>query len=222
MEEPLPRFAGNSPPMPGLIITADDYGYAPAYDSGIAEAARAGAIDAVSAMVTRYAPDPEVLVESGVEVGLHLDLERSSLDEQLRGFESAFGAPPAYLDGHHHCHAGGARALEVADLARKRGLPVRSVDARHRRLLRCKGVPTPDRLVGRLSEADRAIPDEVAALRAGCGPDGVTEWMVHPGYADPSTGSTYDRGREEDLRLLLALVDDRELREVRTTHSALP
>jgi predicted glycoside hydrolase/deacetylase ChbG (UPF0249 family) len=208
--------------MPTLIITADDYGYAPAYDSGIAEAARAGAIDAVSAMVTRYAPDPEVLVESGVEVGLHLDLERSSLDEQLRGFESAFGAPPAYLDGHHHCHARGARAVEVADLARKQKLPVRSVDARHRRLLRSKGVTTPDRLVGRLSEADQVIPDEVAALREGAGPDGITEWMVHPGYADPATGSAYDRGREEDLRLLLTLVDDRELREVRTTHSALP
>jgi chitin disaccharide deacetylase len=208
--------------MPGLIITADDYGYASAYDAGIAEAAHAGAIDAVSAMVTRYAPDPEVLAESGVEVGLHLDLERSSLDEQLRGFESAFGAPPAYLDGHHHCHARGARAVEVANLARKQGLPVRSVDACHRRLLRSKGVTTPDRLAGRLSEKDPAIPDEVAALRGGAGPEGVTEWMVHPGYADPATGSAYDRGREEDLRLLLALVDDGELRAARTTHSALP
>ena len=207
--------------MPGLIITADDFGYVASYDAGIAQAARAGAIDAVSAMVTRYEPDAETLAGSGVEAGLHLDLERSSLEEQLWAFEAAFGVPPAYLDGHHHCHARGAPAVAVAALARERGLPVRSVDARHRRLLRCKGVATPDRLVGRVSERDPAVPDEIAGLRDGAGPDGVTEWMVHPGHADPATGSDYDRGREEDLRVLLALADDPHLREIRTTHAAL-
>jgi predicted glycoside hydrolase/deacetylase ChbG (UPF0249 family) len=207
--------------MASLIITADDYGYAPAYDAGIAEAARAGAVDAVSAMVTRYAPDSGPLVESGVEVGLHLDLETDSLEEQLRRFEEIFGAPPAYLDGHHHSHARGAPAVEVADVARARGLAVRSVDDRHRRLLRCKGIPTPDRLVGRVAESDPQTPDEVAALRAGSGPDGVTEWMVHPGHPEPAAGSAYDAGREEDLRLLLELADDPGLRRIRTTHTAL-
>lgn len=208
-------------PMPSLIITADDYGYAPSYDTGIAEAARAGALDAVGAMVTRYEPDPGQLAGRGVEVGLHLDLERSPLEEQLRDFEAVFGAPPRYLDGHHHCHARGAPAVEVANVARERELPVRSVDARHRRLLRCKGVATPDRLVGRLSESDPPVPHEVAALREGDGPDGVTEWMVHPGHADPAAGSAYDAGREEDLRLLLAIAADPALRAIRTTHAAL-
>jgi predicted glycoside hydrolase/deacetylase ChbG (UPF0249 family) len=205
----------------GLIITADDYGYAPSYDEGIAEAARAGAVDAVSAMVTRYPPDAAALAGSGVEVGLHLDLDRAQLDEQLRGFEAAFGSPPAYLDGHHHCHACGPPAVAVANLARDRGLPVRSIDARHRRLLACKGVATPDRLVGRLSPAEPALPAEIVAMREGAGPDGVTEWMTHPGRADPSTGSRYDAGREEDLRLLLDLADDRRLEAIRTTHAAL-
>jgi chitin disaccharide deacetylase len=207
--------------MPALLITADDYGYAPSYDAGIAEAARAGAIDAVSAMVTRYAPDPEALGESGVEVGLHLELEAASLGDQLQRFEAAFDRPPAYLDGHHHCHARGARAVAVADLARERGLPVRSVDARHRRLLRCKGVATPDRLVGRLSPAEPALPGEIADLCRGDGPDGVTEWMTHPGRGDPSAGSSYDAAREEDLRLLLSLRDDGRLRRIRTTHASL-
>ena len=207
--------------MPSLIITADDYGYAPAYDAGIAAAARAGAVDAVSAMVTRYAPDPGALAGSGVEVGLHLELDGSSLEEQLGRFEEVFGAPPAYLDGHHHCHARGAPAVAVADEARERGLAVRSVDARHRRLLRCKGVATPDRLVGRFAESDPPMPDEVDALRAGAGPEGVTEWMVHPGHAEPAAGSAYDAGREEDLRLLLELADDPELSRIRTTHAAL-
>lgn len=207
--------------MRRLIITADDYGYTPSYDEGIAEAARAGAIDAVSAMVTRYAPDAEPLAGSGVEVGLHLDLEAGSLHEQLRRFEAVFGAPPAYLDGHHHCHAQGAPAVAVANLARERGLPVRSIDARHRRLLRCKGVATPDRLVGRLTPAEPALPVEIAELREGDGREGVTEWMTHPGRPDPRAGSSYDAGREEDLRLLLSLRDDRRLREIRATHASL-
>ena len=206
--------------MPSLIITADDYGYAPSYDAGIAEAVRAGAIDSVSAMVMRYEPDPGQLDGAGVEVGLHLD-PGAPLVVQLRAFEAIFGREPAYLDGHHHCHARGRRAVEVADLARHRGLPVRSVDARHRRLLRCKGVPTPDRLVGRLSERERPLPDEIRALRAGAGPEGVTEWMVHPGHAEPTAESAYDQGRDEDLRVLLALAEDPQLRRVRTNHAAL-
>jgi hypothetical protein len=32
---------------------------------------------------------------------------------------------------------------------------------------------------------------------------GLTEWMVHPGHS--GGGSSYDRGREEDLKLLLEL-----------------
>src|SRR5215208_3600575 len=158
--------------MPGrraLIITADDYGYSPRYDDGIVEAVRAGAVDSVSVMVTRNRLHPEPLVEAGVETGLHLDLppelteeERAgprerdaalrSLSEQLDAFETVMGQPPAYLDGHHHCHAHAGLGTAVAREARRRGLPVRSIDATHRRTLRREGVTTPDRLVGRYSE----------------------------------------------------------------------
>lgn len=221
MEKRLTPFAEKSRGMPSLIITADDYGYAPAYDEGIAEAARAGAVDAVSAMVTRGEPDPAPLAESGVEVGLHLELGASSLEEQLTEFERRFGRPPAYLDGHHHCHARGPAAVAVANLARERGLPVRSVDARHRRLLRCKGVATPDRLVGRNSEDEPALPEEVAALIRGDGPEGATEWMTHPGRAEATSGSRYDAAREEDLRLLLELASAATLRAIRADHGSL-
>ena len=33
-------------------------------------------------------------------------------------------------------------------------------------------------------------------------PEGVTEWMVHPGHADSDSGSSYDLARQEDLGLL--------------------
>ena len=201
---------------PVLLITADDYGYAPSYDAGIAEAARAGAIDNTSAMVLRGELDPSALEGTGITVGLHLELDRASLAEQVDLFERAFGREPAYLDGHHHCHARGRPAVEVANLARERGWPVRSVDARHRRLLRCKGVVTADGLVGRDAESEPVPPPEIRS-----GWEGVLEWVTHPGYAAGSGISSYDAGREEDLELLLKLANEPALRGVRTGWSEL-
>lgn len=203
--------------MTRLIVTADDYGYHRAYDEGMSEAAAAGAVDAVSAFARREGLGPEPLLGSGVEVGLHLDLEapgdapragarerreaERELEAQYAGFREAFGAPPAYLDGHHHCHAREGLGVVVAAFAVAHGLPVRSVSARHRRLLRCRGVATPDLLVGRYAESEPPIPAELEPERAASLP-AVVEWMVHPGR--PAGGSSdYDAGRLEDLRMLL-------------------
>jgi len=219
-----------------LIISADDYGYRPAYDRGILEAASAGAVDAVGVMVRRGQVDAAALLATGVEVGLHLELvvpggtrateaQRSAaaaaIAEQLASFERAFGRPPTFLDGHHHCHAAPGLASVVAREAAGGAMTVRSVDPRHRRLLRCVGVPTPDLLVGRLSESEEALPGEVEALASGDEtPGGVIEWMVHPGHPDPASASAYDAGRGEDLRLLLELLDAGPLRRLRATHAA--
>ena len=209
-----------------MIVTADDYGYAPGYDRGILEAARSGVIDSVSSFAA--APDqidPGPLLETGIEVGLHLDFASGDdadvqLKRQLDAFEDLFGRPPAYLDGHRHVHAERPFAALVAGIARDRGLPLRSVNSRHRRTLRCMGVSTPDRLVGRSAESDPALPEEIAAIADGRpAPNGVTEWMVHPGYADPGSRSSYDAGREADLRLLLELAGGTALRAVRRTHA---
>ena len=199
-----------------LLIDADDYGYSPSYDLGIVAAAEAGAIDGASAMVLRGELDPAPLEGTGVAIGLHLELERAPLAEQVALFEDAFGREPDYLDGHKHCHARGPAAVEVANLARERGWPVRSVDARHRRLLRCKGVVTADRLVGRMSEADPVPPPEIAKAARGEGSwEGALEWVVHPGRAARDGMSSYDVGREEDLALLFELASEPRLREIR-------
>jgi predicted glycoside hydrolase/deacetylase ChbG (UPF0249 family) len=220
-----------------LIITADDYGYVPRYDEGILVAARAGAIDAVSAFSLRPGLRPEPLLETGVEIGLHLDLaepgdaaratefdrERAGAEirRQSERFIRRFGRSPAYLDGHHHCHARDGLGAVVADIAVARQLPVRSISARQRRLLRCRGVATCDLLVGRLNEDEPALPgeladpDALADLDAGA----VIEWMVHPGYRDPDAESDYDAGREQDLELLLSWEPAAGL--VRTTHATL-
>jgi predicted glycoside hydrolase/deacetylase ChbG (UPF0249 family) len=215
-------------PTGALIITADDYGYSPRYDEGILVAAQAGAVDSVSAMVLREGHAAEPLLESRVEVGLHLELSglagevESSLHAQLERFGLVYGQPPAHLDGHRHCHAAGEAAAVVARIAAARELPVRSIDAGHRRLLRACGVATPDRLVGRFGEDDSFLPAEARVLLEGGElPEGVTEWMVHPGYRDPKLGSSYDAGREEDLRLLLELADEPRMRAVRQTHRSV-
>ena len=58
-----------------LVITADDYGYWPSYNRGILDAIGMGAVDCVSAMVEREHCEPEPLLETGVEIGLHIEFE---------------------------------------------------------------------------------------------------------------------------------------------------
>lgn len=189
-----------------LTIVADDFGMSPEYDRGMLEAARAGAIDGAGAMVNRATARLGELLDSGVDVGLHLEasgeegIDEPGLHAQLTTFEREAGRRPDYLDGHHHCHAGPAAAL-VAAVAAELGIPVRSIDPGHRRLLREAGVATSDLLIGRYEEDEPVLPPELSAPPAGVS---SMEWMVHPGYRDPSTGSGYDAGREEDLAAVLS------------------
>jgi predicted glycoside hydrolase/deacetylase ChbG (UPF0249 family) len=211
-----------------LIITADDYGYAPAYDRGILEAVEAGAVDAVGVMAGREGFNPWPLGVSEIEVGLHLELPDASyrraamaaVETQLDRFREAFRREPAFIDGHKHCHAQPGIAIAIARRAAELGAAVRAVDVGHRELVRSAGALTTDRLIGRMGEREPALPDEVNGLLIGdSGRPGVVEWMVHPGHADSSTGSSYDHGREEDLRLLLGLSEEPALRRVRAPHA---
>jgi predicted glycoside hydrolase/deacetylase ChbG (UPF0249 family) len=209
-----------------LVITADDYGYAPAYDRGILEAVEAEAIDAVGVMTAREGLDPWPLATKEIELGVHLELPEAreaaleAFEAQLEAFRAAFRRDPAFIDGHKHCHARPGVALAIARRGAELGAAVRSVDDGHRERVRSAGVRTPDRLIGRMDARQPALPDEVNELLiGGPGHAGVVEWMVHPGHADASTGSSYDRGREEDLRLLLRLTEEPALRRVRATHA---
>ncbi len=200
----------STPPPRRLIITADDYGYWPSYNEGILASVAAGALDAVSAMVEREYCDPAPLLESGVEIGLHLDFEgrwgarsgapaRTALRVQIERFASLFGRWPSFINGHHHCHARPELATPVFETAKQIGVPVRSVNRDHRQWLRERGIATNDQLLGRMQTNEPA--DPLADLRDL--PDGVTEWFTHPGYPDSDSGSEYDMARREDLDTLL-------------------
>ena len=205
--------------------TADDYGYSRRYDEGILRAAAVRAIDAAGAMVLRD-PDPGPLLAAGIEIGLHVEVPEQAppsaaaaarlLDEQLRRFEQLFGGPPDYLDGHHQRHAEPPLRGAVAALGAELGVRVRSVDPDHREALRGAGAATPDRLIGRSRPEGPLVPLQIAAVEGGGAPlPGLTEWMVHPGLPDPSSGSTYDAARQEDLDEVLRLARDEMIREWR-------
>jgi predicted glycoside hydrolase/deacetylase ChbG (UPF0249 family) len=191
-----------------LVITADDYGYWPSYNDGILAAIEMGMLDCVSAMVEREYCDPRPLLESGAEIGLHIEFEarwgprsgapaRTALQVQLDRFVDLFGRWPSFINGHHHCHARPELATPVFQTAKQIGVPVRSVSPDHRQWLRERGIDTPDLLIGRTESREPAEPPEVRNP-----PAGVTEWMVHPGHRDSASGSTYDRARQEDLSVL--------------------
>jgi predicted glycoside hydrolase/deacetylase ChbG (UPF0249 family) len=191
-----------------LVIAADDYGYWPSYNQGILEAIEMGAVDCVSALVEREHCDPKPLLETGVEIGLHIEFEgrwgsrsgapaRTSLRVQLERFGDLFGRWPSFLNGHKHCHARPELATPVFQTAQQIGAPVRSVNPDHRQWLRERGIDTNDLLIGRTESKEPAEPPELRNP-----PEGITEWMVHPGHSDPESGSTYDRARQEDLAVL--------------------
>lgn len=118
--------------MRRVALCADDFGAGPAVDAAILELAQAGRIDAVSCLVLgpSFAADAAALraLHDRVDAGLHIDLASgrgglaallvasharllrragvaARLAAQLDAFESAFGGPPDFVDGHQHVHA---------------------------------------------------------------------------------------------------------------------
>ena len=162
-------------------------------------------------MVLREACEAGPLLETGVQIGLHLEIEEGAgpgeVADQLQRFEEIFGRPPDYIDGHHHRHAVPAAEFAVAAAALRLGVRVRAVDSSQHERLTNAGVVCADRLVGRISEDEGPLPPELAPAVHGQGemPQGITEWMVHPGRSDPAAGSSFNTAREEDLALLLEL-----------------
>lgn len=121
-------------PVRDLAVCADDAGWDAANDAVIAGLAAAGRISAVSVLVEgpNAAAWRDADLGANGSLGLHLQLTWSSdrgshglgrliaeayagrlqrstvtrrLDDQLRRFETLFGRPPDFVDGHQHVHA---------------------------------------------------------------------------------------------------------------------
>jgi predicted glycoside hydrolase/deacetylase ChbG (UPF0249 family) len=115
-----------------VVVCADDFGMEPAVNEGILQLAAAGRVTALSCLVEGAAWQRGAAglarVSGQADVGLHLFLDTGSaadalalagrgalglvdarriarrIGEQLDRFERDRGAPPDFVDGHHHVH----------------------------------------------------------------------------------------------------------------------
>jgi predicted glycoside hydrolase/deacetylase ChbG (UPF0249 family) len=127
---------------------------------------------------------------------------RLELDAQIARFEKIAGRLPSHLDSHHHAALHSSVQRVFSQVAREHGLPVRASNERAKEELRLAGARTPDLFLddfygdGATLERLRVIIENL--------PDGTSELMCHPGYADEAllAGSTYAQERENEVRVL--------------------
>jgi len=134
------------------------------------------------------------------------DEARIELGNQIDRFRSLMGRFPTHLDSHHHVGRHEPILELVLDFARALKVPVRSQDDRIRAAARHLKLRTPDHFVGESGPepywtAARVL-EHLKAL-----PDGVTEFMTHPGHYDEDLA--YSRyGTQRDIELV-GLTDPR-------------
>jgi predicted glycoside hydrolase/deacetylase ChbG (UPF0249 family) len=127
---------------------------------------------------------------------------RAEIEHQLARFEQLTRRQPTHLDSHHHSHRHPVVREALIEVARVRGLPVRSSSEEIRRRLRQSGLPTTDYFVERFYGDATTLEVLLDVLRA-VGP-GSTELMCHPGRVDDElrSGSSYAYERERELAVL--------------------
>jgi predicted glycoside hydrolase/deacetylase ChbG (UPF0249 family) len=109
------------------------------------------------------------------------------------------GRRPTHIDTHHHVGLYPPVRDVVLEVARARGVAVRSQDAVARTRARSAGVRTTDHFFGEAGpDAYWSSARTLAHLRAL--PPGVSEFMCHPGRFDDELGySRYGRQREVEM-----------------------
>ncbi len=133
----------------------------------------------------------------GSRVGeLPPDVVEAEALAQLERLERLLGQAATHLDVHKHLHRH-PRVLEgVARVARRAGLPVRSIHEAMRSALRARGVATNDHFVGESGEAAYWTPERFSEALASLPAEGVTEWMCHPGHLPELVTTRYAAQRE--------------------------
>ncbi len=127
---------------------------------------------------------------------------RKELSAQATQFEAIFGHRPTHLDTHHHVHRH-PRVFEVVlDLAAALGIPLRALTPEMAQQIRSRHLLTVDRTVGDVGPEAYWTSERLLAVLATL-PEGLTELICHPGYADASLSiSSYCGQRELELRAL--------------------
>jgi chitin disaccharide deacetylase len=124
---------------------------------------------------------------------------KAELEAQADKFLSLFKKSPTHLDTHHHAGLYPPVREAVIALAQRLHVPVRSQDATARDRARSAGLNTPDHFFGESGPEAYWSPARVRAHLRNL-PDGVSEFMVHPGWFDDDLAySRYGRQRETEL-----------------------
>ena len=124
---------------------------------------------------------------------------RDEVEAQLERFRSVLKRRPTHLDTHHHVGLHPPVREVVLEAARTLGVAVRSQDAAARARARGAGLRTPDHFFGESGpDAYWSSDRTVRHLREL--PDGVSEFMCHPGWFDADLAySRYGRQRETEM-----------------------
>lgn len=117
---------------------------------------------------------------------------------QLDRLAALLGAEATHVDVHKHLHRYPEVLAGLAQAAKERGVPVRSIDPGMRAELRRRGVATNDGFLGDAGTTAYWTLAQLEADLARAG-DGVTELMCHPGYAPEKVKSGYAAQREGEL-----------------------
>ena len=122
------------------------------------------------------------------------------LRAQVTAFLTLLGRAPTHLDSHHHIGRHAPIREIVWTLSSELDVPVRSQDDEIRRGAREAGLRTPDYFFGE-SGPDPYWSVERLLRHLAALPEGVSEFMTHPGYFDADlAGSRYGRQREVELK----------------------
>lgn len=207
-----------------LIVNADDFGYSPSVNRGIAEAHERGIVTSTSVMV-RWAGAEDagayLRAHPSLKAGLHVDLGEwayrsgdwirlyhvvdthdrdavhAEVRRQLDQFRRMADMEPSHLDTHQHVHRREPARSVLRDLGEELGVPVRHESA---------GIRYCGEFYGQTAEGD-ALPDAISVenilrLLKTLGP-GFTELACHPGLGR-DRNTTYDRERADELEVLCA------------------
>ncbi|NOK11715.1 carbohydrate deacetylase [Corallococcus exercitus] len=141
---------------------------------------------------------------SGARVAeLPADVVEAEALAQLERLERLLGQAATHLDVHKHLHRHPPVLEGLSRVARRAGLPVRSVDADMRGALRARGVATNDAFVGESGETAYWTPERFSSALAALPAEGVTEWMCHPGHLPQVVTTRYAAQREVELSTFL-------------------
>ncbi|WP_244221697.1 carbohydrate deacetylase [Corallococcus exercitus] len=141
---------------------------------------------------------------AGARVGeLPADVVEAEALAQLERLERLLGQAATHLDVHKHLHRHPQVLEGLSRVARRAGLPVRSIDAAMRGALRARGVATNDHFVGESGQTAYWTQERFSAALAALPAEGVTEWMCHPGHLPEVVTTRYASQREVELTTFL-------------------